>query len=79
MELRCHVAFSAQSHLSRDRTRELLCSGFGVLRSWDPMVVETWIEIFREKFKHISPLLKLDAPVDAFHGAWMSSVHPLVG
>jgi hypothetical protein len=43
------------------------------------MVVETWIEIFREKFKHISPLLKLDAPVDAFHGAWMSSVHPLVG
>jgi hypothetical protein len=30
------------------------------------MVVETWIEILREKLKHISSLLKLSASVDIF-------------
>jgi hypothetical protein len=43
------------------------------------MVVETYIEMIREKLKHISSLLRLGAYVDAFLGAWMSSVHPLVG
>jgi hypothetical protein len=43
------------------------------------MVVETYIEMIREKLKHISSLLRLGASVDAFLGAWTSSVHPLVG
>jgi hypothetical protein len=43
------------------------------------MVVETWIEMLREKLKHISSLLRLGASVDAFLGAWTSGVHPLVG
>jgi hypothetical protein len=43
-----------------------------------PMVVETWIEMLREKLKHISSLLRLGASVDAFLGAWTSNVHPLV-
>jgi hypothetical protein len=59
--------------------RELLCSGSGALGSWDSMVVETWIEMFREKLKHISSLLRLGASVDAFLGAWTSSVLSLVG
>jgi hypothetical protein len=46
--------------------RELLCSGSGALGSWNSMVVETWIEMFREKLKHISSLLRLGASVDAF-------------
>jgi hypothetical protein len=41
------------------------------------MVVETWIEMPRETLKHISSLHRLDASVDAFHGAWTSGVHPL--
>jgi hypothetical protein len=32
------------------------------------MVVETWIEMFREKLKHISSLLRLGDSVDAFLG-----------
>jgi hypothetical protein len=43
------------------------------------MVVETWTEMLREKLKHISPLLRLGALVDAFLGAWTSSVHLLAG
>jgi hypothetical protein len=43
------------------------------------MVVETWIEILRVKLEHILSLLKLGASVDAFFGAWTSSVHLLVG
>jgi hypothetical protein len=43
------------------------------------MVVETWIEMLREKLKHISSLLRLDTSVAAFLGAWTFSVHPLVG
>jgi hypothetical protein len=43
------------------------------------MVVETWIEVLREKLKHISSLLRLDASVDFFLGVWTTSVHPLVG
>jgi hypothetical protein len=43
------------------------------------MVVETWIEVLREKLKHISSLLRLGASVDAFLGVWTTSVHPLVG
>jgi hypothetical protein len=42
------------------------------------MVVETWIEMLKEKLKLISLLLRLGASVDAFLGAWTSSVHPLV-
>jgi hypothetical protein len=42
------------------------------------MVVEIQIEMLKEKLKHISSLLKLSASVDAFLGAWTSSVHPLV-
>jgi hypothetical protein len=30
------------------------------------MVVETWIEMLKEKLKHISSLFKLGASVDAF-------------
>jgi hypothetical protein len=41
------------------------------------MVVEIWIEMLREKLKHISSLLGLGASVDAFLMAWTSSVHPL--
>jgi hypothetical protein len=58
---------------------ELLCSEYGALRSWDPMVVETWIEMLREKLKHISFLFWLGASVDAFLRAWSSNVHPLAG
>jgi hypothetical protein len=35
--------------------------------------------MLKEKLKCISPLLRLDASVDAFHGAWMSRVLPLAG
>jgi vacuolar-type H+-ATPase subunit E/Vma4 len=43
------------------------------------MVVETWIEMLKEKLKHISSLLRLGASVEAFLRAWTSSVHQLVG
>jgi hypothetical protein len=43
------------------------------------MIVETWIELLREKLKHILSLLRLGASVDAFLGSWTSSVRPLVG
>jgi hypothetical protein len=43
------------------------------------MVIKTWIEMLREKLKHILSLLRLGTSVDAFLGAWMSSVHPLAG
>jgi hypothetical protein len=43
------------------------------------MSVETWIEMLREKLKHISSLLRLDASVDTFLGVWTSSVYLLVG
>jgi hypothetical protein len=66
IELWCHVTSLAQTHLTRDRPRELLYSGSDALRSWDPMVVETWIEILREKLEHISSLLRLGASIDAF-------------
>jgi hypothetical protein len=58
---------------------ELLCSGSGALGSWDPMVVETWIEMLREMLKHISSLLRLGVSVDAFLGAWTSGAHLLEG
>jgi hypothetical protein len=57
----------------------LLCFTSSMLGSGDPMVVETWMEMLKEKLKLISPLLKLSAFVDAFLGAWTSSVHPIVG
>jgi hypothetical protein len=38
------------------------------------MIVETWIEMLKEKLEPISPLLRLDTSVDAFLGAWKSSV-----
>jgi hypothetical protein len=79
MELQCHTASSAYSHLTRVRPRELLYSRSGALRSWDPMVVETYIEMLREKSKHILSLLRLGTSIDAFLGAWTSRVHPLVG
>jgi hypothetical protein len=66
IELWCHVASSAQTHLTRVWSREPLYSGFGALRSWDPMVVETWIEMLREKLKLISSLPVLDTSVAAF-------------
>jgi hypothetical protein len=43
------------------------------------MAVKTWIEMLREKLKHISCLLRFGASVDTFLVAWTSSVHPLVG
>jgi hypothetical protein len=43
------------------------------------MIVETWIEMIREKLKCISSLLGLGDSIDAFLGAWTSIVHPLVG
>jgi hypothetical protein len=43
------------------------------------MVVETWIEMLKEKLKHILSLLRLGASVEAFLRAWTFSVHPLVG
>jgi hypothetical protein len=43
------------------------------------MIIETWIEIVREKLKYISSLLRLGVSVDAFLGAWTSSVHPIMG
>jgi hypothetical protein len=55
--------------------REQRCSGSGVLGSWDPMVVETWIKILRKWLEHISSLLRLDTFLDA----WTSSVRPLAG
>jgi hypothetical protein len=39
-KLWCNAASSAQTHLTGVRLRELLCSGSGVLRSWDLMVEE---------------------------------------
>jgi hypothetical protein len=33
--------------------------------------------MFKERLKHISPLLRLDASVDAFYEVWMSRVLPL--
>jgi hypothetical protein len=41
IELWCHMASSAQTHLTRVQPRKLLCSGSGVLRSWDPVVIKT--------------------------------------
>jgi hypothetical protein len=76
-ELWCHMTFSVQTLLNGVWPRELLCFGFSALRSLDPMVVESWIEMLKETLKHISSLLGLDASVDTFLGAWMSSVHPL--
>jgi hypothetical protein len=35
--------------------------------------------MIREKLEHISSVLRLDAYVDTFLGAWTSSVHLLVG
>jgi hypothetical protein len=35
--------------------------------------------MLREKLKHISSVFRLGASVDAFIGAWTSSVHLLVG
>jgi hypothetical protein len=43
------------------------------------MVVETYVEMLQEKLEDISPFLRLGASAYAFLGAWMSSVHPLVG
>jgi hypothetical protein len=48
-ELRCHMVSLGQTHLTGVWPRELLCSGSGALRKWDPMAVETWIEMLREK------------------------------
>jgi hypothetical protein len=39
----------------------------------------TRLSMLGEKLKHISSLLRLGDSVDAFLGAWTSSVHPLVG
>jgi hypothetical protein len=41
------------------------------------MVVETWIEMLREKLKYISSLLRLDTSVIAFLRARTSGAHPL--
>jgi hypothetical protein len=41
----CDVASSAQTHLTGVQPRKLLSSVSGVLGSWDPIVVETWIEM----------------------------------
>jgi hypothetical protein len=79
MELWCHAASSAHTHLTGVRASELLCSGSGVLWTWDPMIVETWIEMLREKLKCISSSFRLGASINAFFEAWTSSVHPLVG
>jgi hypothetical protein len=40
------------------------------------MIVETWIEMVREKLEYISSLLRLNVSIDALLGAWTSSVHP---
>jgi hypothetical protein len=40
------------------------------------MIVETWIEMVREKLEYISSLLRLNVSIDALHEAWTSSVHP---
>jgi hypothetical protein len=58
---------------------EMHASRFLTAPSQAPMVVETWTEMLREKLKHILPLLRLGALVDAFLGAWTSSVHLLAG
>jgi hypothetical protein len=50
-ELCCHAASSTQTHLTWVRPRELLCFAFSMLRSWDPTVVETWMEMLKEKLK----------------------------
>jgi hypothetical protein len=42
------------------------------------MVIETQIEMLRDKLKHILSLLRLNAFVDAFLWAWTSSVHLLI-
>jgi hypothetical protein len=39
-ELQCHVASSAQTHLTGVRSRELLYSWSSALGSWDPMVIQ---------------------------------------
>jgi hypothetical protein len=67
------------THLTGVWSRELPCSRSGALRSQNSMVVETWIEMLREKLKHISSLLSLNASVNIFLGAWTYSVHYLVG
>jgi hypothetical protein len=77
-ELRCNMASSTQTHLTGIWPRELLFFRSGALRSWDPMVVETWIEMLRERLKHISSLLRLGTSVDALLEAWTSSMHPLL-
>jgi hypothetical protein len=79
MELWCHTTSSSQIHLTGVWPRDLLCFRSGALRRWDPLDVETWIEMLREKLKHISSLLQLGASVDAFLETCTSSVHPLVG
>jgi hypothetical protein len=56
---------------------EQLYSGSATLGSWDPMVVETWIEMLREMLKRISSLLRLGASVNTFLGAWTSGADPL--
>jgi hypothetical protein len=43
------------------------------------MVVETWVEMLREKLKHILSLLRLGTSINIFLGAWTSDVHPLEG
>jgi hypothetical protein len=43
------------------------------------MIVETWIKMLKKRLEHISSLLRLNAFVDTFLGAWTSSVHPLAG
>jgi predicted short-subunit dehydrogenase-like oxidoreductase (DUF2520 family) len=48
-----HMTSLAQPHLSGVQQRELLCSESCAVKSWDPMVVETWIEVLIEKLKYI--------------------------
>jgi hypothetical protein len=69
MEVGYHATSSAQTLLTGVCPSELLCSGSDALRSWDPMVVEIWIEMLRKMLKNISFLLRLYASVDAFLGA----------
>jgi hypothetical protein len=44
-----------------------------------PLVIETCIEMLKQKLKYISSLLRLDTSVDTFLRAWTSNVYPLVG
>jgi hypothetical protein len=76
MELWCHMASSAWTHLTRVRPRELLCSESGAV---GPNGHRNLEEMFKEKLKHILSLLRLGASVDVFLGVWTSSVHLLVG